>query len=146
MEAFEEQFEIDCPDVRDKLTEAEEIAAKLYQDTENVLMKKMEEFGAESYLRLFRNTYLQEIDKQWIEHLQAMDRLRDGTPRVGVPKPRGKKRKGQPSSEDDTSGDSALSSVSESESESESSSESDSEQSEEEGEQREEETLCFRAP
>ncbi|MAC25349.1 MAG: preprotein translocase subunit SecA [Myxococcales bacterium] len=78
MEAFEEQFEIDCPDVRDKLTEAEEIAAKLYQDTENVLMKKMEEFGAESYLRLFRNTYLQEIDKQWIEHLQAMDRLRDG--------------------------------------------------------------------
>ena len=67
-------------------------------------------------------------------YVKARDRLRDGTPRVGAPKPRGKKRKGQTSSADDTSGDSALSSISESESESESSSESESEEESEEEE------------
>jgi preprotein translocase subunit SecA len=29
-------------------------------------------------LRVFRNFYLQEIDNQWLEHLQNMDSLRDG--------------------------------------------------------------------
>ncbi len=75
---FEEQFDIDCPELRDKFTDAQSIAEKLYADTENVLMKRMEEFGPESFLRLFRNAYLQEIDQQWIDNLQAMERLRQG--------------------------------------------------------------------
>jgi preprotein translocase subunit SecA len=29
-------------------------------------------------MRVFRNFYLQEIDNQWLEHLQNMDSLRDG--------------------------------------------------------------------
>ena len=30
------------------------------------------------YLRVLRNFYLQEIDNQWLEHLQSMEGLREG--------------------------------------------------------------------
>ncbi|MCA9614395.1 MAG: hypothetical protein KC586_16680, partial [Myxococcales bacterium] len=76
--AFEEQFVVSAPELRDKYNSAQEIAEKLYEDADNVLKKKMEEIGAENYLRLFRNSYLQEIDRRWIEHLQDMEKLRDG--------------------------------------------------------------------
>ena len=75
---FEEQFEIDAPELHNKFTDAQELAQKLYEDAENVLLRKMKEFQPESFLRLFRNAYLQEIDKQWIENIQAMERLRQG--------------------------------------------------------------------
>jgi preprotein translocase subunit SecA len=42
------------------------------------LLRKEQDFGSESFLRAFRNFYMQEIDRQWIEHLQTMDSLRDG--------------------------------------------------------------------
>ena len=74
---FEIQFEMDAPDLS-RFGTAQEIAQKLYEDTENVLTKKMGDLGPANFLRLFRNFYLQEIDQQWIEHLQAMDQLRDG--------------------------------------------------------------------
>jgi len=75
--AYEEQFGIDCTGV-EVLTEAQELAKKLYSDAEAVLRRKEEDFGSESFLRLFRNFFLQEIDRQWMDHLQAMDSLRDG--------------------------------------------------------------------
>jgi len=75
--AFQEQFGIEASGL-DRANEREDIAAKLYEDAEAVLIKKMEEFRPEQYLRLYRNLYMQEIDRQWIEHLQAMDHLRDG--------------------------------------------------------------------
>ncbi|MFK8001557.1 MAG: preprotein translocase subunit SecA [Polyangiales bacterium] len=74
---YEEQFDVDCTGL-EKLSEAQEVARKLYADAEAVLLKKMEEFNPEAFLRLFRQTYLKEIDKQWIAHLQSMDQLRDG--------------------------------------------------------------------
>jgi preprotein translocase subunit SecA len=76
--AFEEQFVVSAPELRDKFNSAQEIAEKLYEDADNVLKKKMEEIGSENFLRLFRNSYLQEIDRRWIEHLQDMEKLRDG--------------------------------------------------------------------
>ena len=36
------------------------------------------EVGELLYLRVFRNFFLQEIDNQWLEHLQNMESLRDG--------------------------------------------------------------------
>jgi preprotein translocase subunit SecA len=76
--AFEEQFTVAAPELRDKFNSSQEIAEKLYEDADNVLKKKMEEIGSENFLRLFRNSYLQEIDRRWIEHLQDMEKLRDG--------------------------------------------------------------------
>ena len=42
------------------------------------LKKKEQEFTSTHFLRLFRTLFLQEIDKQWLEHLSHMDHLRDG--------------------------------------------------------------------
>ena len=75
--AYRDQFGIEASGI-EGMTDAQDLATKLYSDAEGVLRKKDEEFGSESYLRLFRNVYMQEIDRQWIDHLQAMDSLRDG--------------------------------------------------------------------
>ncbi len=75
--AYEEQFNMDCTGA-EGFSDREDLAAKLYEDAEGVLIKKVEEIGALNYLRFFRNLYMQEIDRQWIQHLQAMDHLRDG--------------------------------------------------------------------
>lgn len=75
--AFREQFGIQASGL-EKLSDASDVAAKLYADAEAVLLKKLEDFGAEAYLRLFRNIFMQEIDRQWMDHLQNMGHLRDG--------------------------------------------------------------------
>ncbi|KPK54848.1 MAG: preprotein translocase subunit SecA [Myxococcales bacterium SG8_38_1] len=75
--AYKEQFGIAATGIRE-ITDRDELLAKLFADAEAVLVRKEEEFGTENFLRLFRDLYLQEIDKQWMDHLQAMDHLRDG--------------------------------------------------------------------
>ena len=74
---FEEQFGIKCTGI-EGLGDPQQIAEKLYKDGEAVLLKKEKEIGPIQYLRLFRNFFLQEIDRQWIEHLTSMEHLRDG--------------------------------------------------------------------
>ena len=76
-DAFEDQFSIAATGIN-SFADRQDLAHKLYSDAEAVLLRKEKDFGAESFLRLFRNFYLQEIDRQWIDHLQAMDHLRDG--------------------------------------------------------------------
>jgi preprotein translocase subunit SecA len=56
----------------------EAIAQKVYADVERFLERREEEMTPELALRVFRHLYLEEIDKQWIDHLQNMDSLRDG--------------------------------------------------------------------
>jgi preprotein translocase subunit SecA len=72
-----ETFDID-PGGAERLTDAQEIAEKLFKDARAVLDKREHEVGELLYLRVFRNFFLQEIDNQWLEHLQAMEGLRDG--------------------------------------------------------------------
>ncbi|MCA9581208.1 MAG: preprotein translocase subunit SecA [Myxococcales bacterium] len=74
---YHEYFGIDATGI-EGIADRQSLAEKLYADAHAVLVRKSAEFGAESYLRLFRNVYMQEIDRRWIEHLQAMDNLRDG--------------------------------------------------------------------
>jgi preprotein translocase subunit SecA len=75
--AFEQQFGFKATGI-DRLADAEEIARKLYEDAEKILQKKEDEIGSEYYLRLFRNYFLREIDRQWLEQLSSMEQLRDG--------------------------------------------------------------------
>ena len=75
--AYQKMFSIEATGL-DKATTAEDVAQKLYADAEGVLLKREQEVGDLLFLRLFRNFFLQEIDNQWLEHLQAMDSLRDG--------------------------------------------------------------------
>ncbi len=76
-DAFEDQFDVDASGL-DANTDRQELAQKMFRDADAVLKRKEEEFGTENFLRLFRNFFLQEIDRQWIDNLQAMDHLRDG--------------------------------------------------------------------
>jgi preprotein translocase subunit SecA len=75
--AFKDQFAIGATGIRE-ISDRDELLRKLYSDASAVLDRKEAEFGTENFLRLFRDLYLQEIDKQWMDHLQGMDHLRDG--------------------------------------------------------------------
>jgi preprotein translocase subunit SecA len=75
--AFDEQFAVPATGL-EKLGDASDIEHKLYQDAAAILDKREHEIGRLLFLRVFRNFYLQEIDNQWLEHLQNMDALRDG--------------------------------------------------------------------
>ncbi len=76
--AFEEQFGFPGDETIRNRTDSLEIATVLYEQAEAALKKKEEEFTSTHFLRLFRTLFLQEIDKQWLEHLSHMDHLRDG--------------------------------------------------------------------
>ncbi len=75
--AFKDQFAISATGIHE-ISDRDELLRKLYADASGVLERKEQEFGTENFLRLFRDLYLQEIDKQWMDHLQGMDHLRDG--------------------------------------------------------------------
>jgi preprotein translocase subunit SecA len=74
---YREMFGIEATGI-ERMPGVQEIAEKLYVDGEAVLKKREREVGELLYLRVLRNFYLQEIDNQWLEHLQNMEALRDG--------------------------------------------------------------------
>ena len=75
---FVEHFGIKPSAEYEELHHRDDIAHKLYLSAEQAVFDKEKEFGLELLLRLFRHVYLQEIDKQWVEHLTNMEHLRDG--------------------------------------------------------------------
>ncbi|NLY93739.1 MAG: preprotein translocase subunit SecA, partial [Myxococcales bacterium] len=75
--AYEEQFGLEASGIA-SFDSRDDLARKLYDDVEAMLRKKIDEFGPEYFLRLFRDLYLEQIDRQWIDHLASMDHLRDG--------------------------------------------------------------------
>jgi len=78
LKAFKEQFALEADESITRATDPQEIAVKLYAIAEGALKEKEKEFSSTQFLRLFRTLFLQEIDKQWLEHLGHMDHLRDG--------------------------------------------------------------------
>lgn len=75
--AYTEMFGL-TPEGLEQLTLPQEVAQKLYQLAEAEVEQREGKIGKLLYLRLFRNCFLQDIDNQWLEHLQSMDSLRDG--------------------------------------------------------------------
>ena len=66
------------PDV-EHLHDPEQLAqGALRRGREGKLDEKEKEMGTELLLRVFRHFYLEEIDRQWVEHLTNMEHLRDG--------------------------------------------------------------------
>ncbi|MET0285660.1 MAG: SEC-C metal-binding domain-containing protein, partial [Polyangiales bacterium] len=76
--AYQEQFGLKADERVPRQTDSMEIATLLYTEAEAALKKKEQDFSSTQFLRLFRTLFLQEIDKQWLEHLGHMDHLRDG--------------------------------------------------------------------
>jgi preprotein translocase subunit SecA len=74
---FLEHFAAKAPEV-EHLHDAEQIAKVLYEAAAAKADAKEKETGTELLLRVFRHFYLEEIDRQWVEHLTTMEHLRDG--------------------------------------------------------------------
>jgi preprotein translocase subunit SecA len=74
---FLEHFAAKSPEV-DHVHDPEQIAKLLYAEAEKKLFEKEKEMGTELLLRVCRHFYLEEIDRQWVEHLTNMEHLRDG--------------------------------------------------------------------
>jgi preprotein translocase subunit SecA len=74
---FMEHFASKPPEV-EHLHDAELIAKALFEGAEAQFKEKETQTGIELFLRVFRHFYLEEIDRQWVEHLTNMEHLRDG--------------------------------------------------------------------
>src|SRR5580700_9048309 len=74
---YMEHFGGKSPEV-EHLHDPEFIAKALYEAAEGKLKEKEADTGTELLLRVFRHFYLEEIDRQWVDHLTNMEHLRDG--------------------------------------------------------------------
>jgi preprotein translocase subunit SecA len=74
---FIEHFASKPPDV-EHLHDPEQVAKGLFDAAEKLFREKETEMGTELFLRVFRHFYLEEIDRQWVDHLTNMEHLRDG--------------------------------------------------------------------
>jgi preprotein translocase subunit SecA len=72
-----EHFASKPPEV-ENLHDPEQIAKALFEAAEKQFQTKEGEMGTELFLRVFRHFYLEEIDRQWVDHLTNMEHLRDG--------------------------------------------------------------------
>ena len=72
-----EHFGSKPPEV-DHLHDPEQIARALFEASEAWMQAKEKEMGTELLLRVLRHFYIEEIDRQWVDHLTNMEHLRDG--------------------------------------------------------------------
>ncbi|MDW8280584.1 MAG: preprotein translocase subunit SecA [Myxococcales bacterium] len=56
----------------------EAIAERIWEQVETLIKAREEELGLIAWLYFARHFYLEVIDSQWIDHLKAMDHLREG--------------------------------------------------------------------
>jgi preprotein translocase subunit SecA len=74
---FVEHFAVKPTDY-EHMVDLEDLAHVFYTQAVKELEKREEGMGTELLLRVFRHYYLEEIDRQWVDHLTNMEHLRDG--------------------------------------------------------------------
>ena len=74
---FLEHFGVKPKDF-DHLGDRADVAHTFYVQATELMDEREKEMGSELLLRVFRHFYLEEIDRQWVEHLTNMEHLRDG--------------------------------------------------------------------
>ncbi len=72
----DEDFRYDSESINDVTTE--EIRTMLHERAEKKLSEKLEDFGADNFGQIERNVLLRNVDVNWIDHIDAMDDLKDG--------------------------------------------------------------------
>ena len=75
--ALKEQFNLDVTLSSEVALDAAAIADRIWEQVEKFTQAREEDLGM-AFLYFARHFYLEEIDNQWIEHLKAMDHLREG--------------------------------------------------------------------
>ena len=76
-EALHDQFAIEIK-LKRKVGEAEQVAEQVWKALEKRLGERMEELSRPWLMYFSRHFCLEEIDHQWIDHLKAMEHLREG--------------------------------------------------------------------
>jgi preprotein translocase subunit SecA len=76
-EALQDQFAIEFK-LKRKLAEPDLAAQQIWKVVEKRLDERMDELSRPWFMYFSRHFYLEEIDHQWIDHLKAMEHLREG--------------------------------------------------------------------
>jgi preprotein translocase subunit SecA len=77
-EGVKETFGIDLPDDVAEFGEPEALAHHIFDEVEKRYLEREKEVGLETMLTIFRQIYLEELDRAWVDHLTDMEHLRDG--------------------------------------------------------------------
>jgi preprotein translocase subunit SecA len=77
-DGFREHFGARLEHDIDDLGDVEQVVRLVYQRAEALYLEKEKKYGVETLMRLFRHFYLEEIDREWVDHLTSMEHLRDG--------------------------------------------------------------------
>jgi len=77
-DGFVEHFGTKPPEDFENHHDIEDLVHILYKKAEETLLAKEADMGTGLLLRVFRHFYLEEMDRQWVEHLTSMEHLRDG--------------------------------------------------------------------
>ncbi|MSP25864.1 MAG: preprotein translocase subunit SecA [Myxococcales bacterium] len=77
-EGFERHFSVAVPEEVADSSDRDALAAELFDIAFSGYEEREKQIGIELSLRVFRHTYLEELDRAWVEHLTDMDHLRDG--------------------------------------------------------------------
>jgi preprotein translocase subunit SecA len=75
--AVKERFGFD-PSIDNQFVDREVLVDKLWSELEKVIEAREAEFSLPVFLYFARYFYLEEIDQRWIDHLKAMEALREG--------------------------------------------------------------------
>jgi preprotein translocase subunit SecA len=75
---FREHFKRSLDKSVEDLGEAEQVARAVFEQGLAIYLEKEKRFGVANVMRFYRHFYLQEIDKEWVDHLTNMEHLRDG--------------------------------------------------------------------
>jgi preprotein translocase subunit SecA len=75
---YSEHFKRPLDKSVEELGEPEHVAKAVYEQGLAVYLEREKRFGVANMMRFFRHFYLQEIDKEWVDHLTSMEHLRDG--------------------------------------------------------------------
>jgi preprotein translocase subunit SecA len=75
---FREHFKKALDKSVEDLGEVEDVARAVFEQGMSVFLEREKRYGVANTMRFFRHFYLQEIDKEWVDHLTNMEHLRDG--------------------------------------------------------------------
>ena len=75
---FREHFKKPLDKNIEDLGEAEDVARAVFELGMNIYLEREKRYGTANMMRFFRHFFLQEIDKEWVDHLTNMEHLRDG--------------------------------------------------------------------
>jgi preprotein translocase subunit SecA len=75
---FREHFKKTLDKSVEDLGEADDVARAVFERGMNLYLEREKRYGVANMMRFFRHFFLQEIDKEWVDHLTNMEHLRDG--------------------------------------------------------------------